>query len=336
MSLSKPIHKLSPDLFERSGSVESKFNKTTLLFDLQKRRREDEGLTAALEEREQKLESLHQCRDELHKVHQKVQELKSSFDTFLKNEDADRAVEKAEKEREEVLQKTKEIERLKKEKAELIEGSQQLKLDVQSHTIYQDILEQMVKLTKFKDVDLLTDYVESLLRLKDQLSVRERAVQEQVYNMKKELVALNDQHHLLQLQKNNELSQLQTELDDTRSETLLWERKWTQIQETAAKKTLQLGQIKIAILNLFEMTGGTSSEEEEEEEEGEGEGEDGVDLNDAEKQLDKIMVFIHDYANVVKQHQTPLQHQTLSTLTDVQKSDSDNVRVTTRSKHVSV
>ncbi|XP_056231476.1 coiled-coil domain-containing protein 42 isoform X2 [Seriola aureovittata] len=260
MSLSKPVHKLSPDLFERSGSAESKFNKTTLLFDLQKRRREDEGLTAALEEREQKLESLHQCRDELHKVHQKVQKLKSSFDTFLKNEDADRAVEKAEKERKEVLQKTKEIERLKKEKAELIEGSQQLKLDLQSHTIYQDILEQMVKLTK--------------------------------------------------------------------------ERKWTQIQETAAKKTLQLGQIKIAILNLFEMTGGTSSEEEEEEEKKEGEDE-GVDLNDAEKQLDKIMVFIHDYANVVKQHQTPSQHQTLSTLTDVQKSDNVNVRITSRSKHVS-
>ena len=51
------------------------------------------------------------------------------------------------------------------------------------------------------------------------------------------------------------------------------ERKWNHIQETAAKKTLVLGQIKMATLNLYEKTG-----------------DEGVDINDTEKQLDKVCV----------------------------------------------
>lgn len=54
------------------------------------------------------------------------------------------------------------------------------------------------------------------------------------------------------------------------------ERKWNYVQETAAKKTLLLGQIKMATLNLYELTGG------------EVEGEEGVDMNDTETQLDKV------------------------------------------------
>ncbi|XP_071338938.1 coiled-coil domain-containing protein 42 homolog [Trachinotus anak] len=279
-------------------------DRSSMLFGLQRRLREEEDCGRALEERNQKLQSLQQRVDGLQKDHQKTQDFQFGLDMFLKDEDAARVVEKAERERKEVLQKSKEIERLKKKKAELIEFSQQLQLELQSHIQYREIMEQMMKLTKFKDVELLTDHVEGLLHLKDQLSEREREAQEQVDRKKKELVTLNDQHQLLHLQKNNELSQLQTELDDTRSEALLWERKWNHIQETAAKKTLQLGQIKMATLNLYELTGATVEEEE------------GVDMNDTDNQLGKVKTFIQDYGNIVKQYQTPSQMYN-----DGQKSD---------------
>ena len=56
------------------------------------------------------------------------------------------------------------------------------------------------------------------------------------------------------------------------------ESKWTHIQNTAAKETLLLGQIKTVTLNLFHMTGGEVGEEH------------GVEIDDTETQLDRVSV----------------------------------------------
>merc|ERR1712142_872969 len=55
------------------------------------------------------------------------------------------------------------------------------------------------------------------------------------------------------LHYNNQLAQLQTRLDKAQSEAVHWESKWTHIQNTAAKKTLLLGRIKIATHNLCQL-----------------------------------------------------------------------------------
>lgn len=57
-------------------------------------------------------------------------------------------MERAERERKEAVHKREEVERLKKEKTELMERNRQLKLEVQSHTVYKDMIGQMQKFTQ--------------------------------------------------------------------------------------------------------------------------------------------------------------------------------------------
>ncbi|CAB1426366.1 unnamed protein product [Pleuronectes platessa] len=97
---------------------------------------------------------------------------------FLKEADVNKTVEKAERERREALQKDKQIETLKKEKAELMQKKHKLDHQVQRHTVYRDIMEQMVAMTKFKDAELLADNLESQLHLREQLCQREREAEE--------------------------------------------------------------------------------------------------------------------------------------------------------------
>ncbi|XP_070689484.1 coiled-coil domain-containing protein 42 [Pempheris klunzingeri] len=238
--------------------------------------------------------------DDLFEVQEKRREedeLQAKMEERRLGADTDQAVRRAERESEESHQREEERERLEKECSDLVERKQEAQQEVQRHTVYLDFMERVAKLTKFKDAEQLSGHLESLLHFRGQLCQRESEAQEKADQQRKALLTLEDQHHLLRLHKINQLSQLQTELEKTRSETLTWERKWNHIQETAAKKTLLLGQIKMATLNLYEMTDDSV------------EGEEGVDMNDTEKQLEKAKMFVLDHEDIVKQHQSPSQRQ---------------------------
>ncbi|XP_072237280.1 coiled-coil domain-containing protein 42 homolog [Leuresthes tenuis] len=255
---------------------------------------EAKELKRKYKERKQLLENLEQRIKELQKEIEETHELRYNFEMFLKDEEADIAVRRAEREMKALQEKEAKIEELKKEYAEMTERKQELLSQVQIYSVYKDFMEEVLNLTTFEDVDALTGYFESLLHFRDQLYQKENQVQDQVDQQRKALLKLNDQHDLLFLQKNNQLSQLQTELEKTRSEAIIWERKWNHIQETAAKKTLELGQIKMATLNLYELTDGIVGPE-------------GVAINDTDKQLEQIKMYINDQNDILKQYQTLLR-----------------------------
>lgn len=75
---------------------------------------------------------------------------------------------------------------------------------------------------QFEDVELLTGHLESLLHFRDKLYRKESEVQDQVDQQRKALLTLEDKNHLMRLHKNNQLSDLRTELEKARSETLIW------------------------------------------------------------------------------------------------------------------
>nr|XP_046243258.1 coiled-coil domain-containing protein 42 homolog [Scatophagus argus] len=269
-------------------------SRTAALVELNKKLREKEDLEANKDARQQVLQSLQQRRDDLQKKIEEVKELYTASSMFKKAE-LDQAVEKAEREKKEGFEKEANIKRLKEQYDQLMLRQQEQQQQMQSYTPHLDLMERVVKMVKFKDVLSLMGHLENLLHFRDQFCQQENEAQEQINYLRKALLTLEDQQRLMRLYKNNQLSQLHKELEKTRSEAVTWESRWDHIVETSTKKTLQLVQIRMAILNLYEMTHETA------------EGEDSVDMNDTEEQLDKVKNFIQDHSDIVKQHQALMQ-----------------------------
>ncbi|CAJ1070427.1 coiled-coil domain-containing protein 42 [Xyrichtys novacula] len=269
--------------------------RASLLQDILRKKREEKDLEQKTEERKQKLKSLKARVQKMQEEKKRLTEFHSDFKMLHKKEDADRA----KRERRAELQREEEKEkRLEEEFVKLMEKKEELRHEVERHAVYNEYMEQVVKMTTFQDAQQLTSHLESLLQFQEHLYKKEAQSDQKVEEKKKELAELKEQHHLVQLQGTNQLTQLQTELTRALSETSIWEKRWNHIQETTAKKTLQLGEIKMATLNLFEMTGGNEDEEE------------AVDINDTERQLDQVKMFIRDHEELLRHYQTaPHRHK---------------------------
>ncbi|XP_031607658.2 coiled-coil domain-containing protein 42 homolog [Oreochromis aureus] len=274
------------------GEKKKTHDQSVVLCEILKGERQLAELKAKDEEGTQVLKSLKDHTKELQEDIMKIQE--RFHEAFVEDEDADDALEEAKADSKEFSQKEAELDTLK-EYAELMERREELQHQVQRHSVYKHFMERVLKITKFEDAEALADYAESLLHFRGQFYQKEMTLQDEVDQQKKALLTLQDQHNLVVMQKNSLLSQLQTELEKTQAEALTWEQKWNHIQETAAKKTLELGKIKMAILNLYEMTAGAIGEKE------------GVDMNDTETQLNKLQMFFEHENEIVKQYQARLQ-----------------------------
>lgn len=75
---------------------------------------------------------------------------------------------------------------------------------------------------QFSDVQRLAAHLESLLHFRRKLRQRESEAQEQADRQRRSLQTLEDQRHLLQLHKNNQLSQLYKKMEKMCSEALTW------------------------------------------------------------------------------------------------------------------
>ncbi|XP_063754100.1 LOW QUALITY PROTEIN: coiled-coil domain-containing protein 42-like [Eleginops maclovinus] len=250
------------------------------------KKRELKDLDKKNKERVEELENLQQHEDELQEKTKKIKELNLSYVKILEDQAAE-FTERAERERKELLQLDADHERLVVELAEELESKKEREHLLVKLQPYADIFERAAKLTKFKDAKSLADHMENLLRIRESLLQQNLQKREKYDELRKTLQSKQEQHRLMRLQKTYELSQLEVEHEKVRSEVLDWETKWNHIQETASKKTLLLGQIKMATLNLYEMTCQDKK------------GEEVVDINDTEKQLDMVRMFIKDTDDIV-------------------------------------
>uniref|UniRef100_G1NU57 Coiled-coil domain containing 42 n=1 Tax=Myotis lucifugus TaxID=59463 RepID=G1NU57_MYOLU len=150
---------------------------------------------------------------------------------------------------------------------------------------------------QFEEIHEVMARYKTLVSMHQDLMQSAQEGQEKIERAKARLARYMEEKDDEILQHNNELARLQMRFDRARSDVIIWESRWAHIQNTAAKKTLLLGTIKMATLNLFQIVSKQLKETT------------FVSLEDTHKQLDMVQQFIQDlsdiWAEVKKKDQTP-------------------------------
>ncbi|NXA25966.1 CCD42 protein, partial [Ibidorhyncha struthersii] len=190
-------------------------------------------------------------------LHAKEAQLKTYMEKSgrtLKENDKMRiqALKKASEEREKKMQKESELLRAKGELEALRNKHQKLCNRVQKYSIFNKYLEDVVKVSQFEEIQEIIWRYKTLARVHKDLLQSQQRHKEMSEQAKVLLDQYMEEKEAEILQYENELVQLRLRFDQAQSDILSWETRWADIQNMTAKKTQQLGTIKLAILNLFQ------------------------------------------------------------------------------------
>ncbi|XP_017386955.1 coiled-coil domain-containing protein 42 [Cebus imitator] len=210
------------------------------------------------------------------------------FEQFIQENDQKRirAMKKVNKERELRCQHLRELTRGKQEMVALRLEHQRLSAKLQDYSIFNKYLEKVVENSEFEEIHEVIARYKTLMSMHHDLMQSAQEGQEKIEHAKARLAHYMEEKDDEILQQNNELARLQMRFDRARSNVIIWESRWAHIQNTAAKKTLLLGTIKMATLNLFQIVSKQLKEATE------------VALEDTHKQLDMIQQFIQDLSDI--------------------------------------
>ncbi|XP_077995509.1 coiled-coil domain-containing protein 42 homolog [Glandiceps talaboti] len=250
----------------------------------------EQALAAQKEEFQMKMESLQQRREELERKEYQLKESLLKFDKFLKENDSKRAraVKKAHDERDLKKTKVKEIGRLLDEKRELEQTRDKLATKLSKHTIFHKYLERVLETAdEFHEIREIIARYDTLVATHEDLIEKDHENQEAVEAERTRIHKFTEDKNNEILNYNNMLANLQTRLDRAQSEAVKWESVWTHIKNTAAKKTLLLGRIKMATHNLFMLVNKHLRQQQL--------------VEDTTEQLSKIQVFIMDLTQITQE-----------------------------------
>nr|XP_025719690.1 coiled-coil domain-containing protein 42 [Callorhinus ursinus] len=147
-------------------------------------------------------------------------------------------------------------------------------------------IQKFEQFIQFEEIHEVIARYKTLVSMHQDLMQSAQEGQEKIERAKARLARYMEEKDDEILQHNNELARLQMRFDRARSDVIVWESRWAHIQNTAAKKTLLLGTIKMATLNLFQIVSKQLKETTT------------VSLEDTHKQLDMIQQFIQDLSDI--------------------------------------
>ncbi|NXV86628.1 CC42M protein, partial [Calonectris borealis] len=259
---------------------------------LQKRREVVEverALQSQREEFRQRMECLEQRRQQLGQRKDQLRDVVLKFHAFLKASTArqERALRRADKERARAAEQGAEAARLRQELAELLHHRERLARRLRSLRSFGDYLRGVLARTgQFQDVPATLAHFGALAGVHAALAQQAEAGQERLARGWARLRQYQQEASSELLHTNDELTQLRAHLEAARHDVLQRESCWAHVQSTAAQKTLLLGQIKLAVLNLFQLATARLKVATD------------VALEDTEAQLDMVLLCMQDLAAI--------------------------------------
>nr|XP_054773629.1 coiled-coil domain-containing protein 42 homolog [Lytechinus pictus] len=144
--------------------------------------------------------------------------------------------------------------KLMDEKGDLQGQKDKLLQRLNKHKLFHRFLERTLESAEeFHEIREVIARHETLVATHRDLVEKANRTQDAVEKEKARLGKFTEEKNNEILHYNNQLATLQTQLDTAQSEAVKWESVWTHIKNTAAKKTLLLGRIKMATHNLFQL-----------------------------------------------------------------------------------
>ncbi|NXA05009.1 CC42M protein, partial [Sapayoa aenigma] len=217
----------------------------------------EQELQSQREEFRQRMERLAQRREQLALKKKEHQDVVLKFDAFLKTLAArrERALCRAGKERARALAQGAEAARLHRELEGLLRRRERLARRLRSLRRFGDYLRDVLaSMRQFQDVPAMLVHFGVLAGARATLAQEAEAWQERLAQGTAELRRYQEETSTELLSTNNELAQFHTRLEAARQDVLQWESCWAQVQSMVTQKTLLLGQIKLAVLNLFQLS----------------------------------------------------------------------------------
>lgn len=247
----------------------------------------EQALAAQKEEFQMKMESLQQRREELERKEFHLKESLLKFDKFLKENDSKRTRAEKKTKEENDAKKTKdgEIARLHEEITILAKKRDKMQKKLEKYSMYQKYLDKVLEVSdEFHEIREITARYDTLIATHRELLERDHKNQDAMEREKASLGRFIEEKNNENLNYNNQLAQLQTHLEDAQSKAVTWESKWTEIQNTAAEKTLLLGRTKMATHNLYMLVNKHLKQE--------------IPAEGTLEQLSKIQTFIQDLSHI--------------------------------------
>ncbi|NXW59700.1 CC42M protein, partial [Eurystomus gularis] len=209
-------------------------------------------LQSQREEFQQRMERLAQRRQQLGQREEQLRDVVLKFDAFLKASAArqERALRQADEKRAQGA----EAARRHQELEELLRHRECLAQRLRSLHCFGDYLQAVLaRMGRFQDVPDMLAHFGALAGAQAAVAQQAEARQEQLAQGQAQLQQLQEETSSKLLHTSNELTQLRARLEAVRHDVLQEESRWAHVQSTATQKTLLLGQIKLAVLNLFQL-----------------------------------------------------------------------------------